>query len=156
MEIIVEDTDIIIDLYNTGLVSICQDNGYTFHTSRFVLEVLDRDEHAEVVKVLMERGVLVIDDFKGQDLVQLLQTVYECQDKDCLSTSDYSVLMLAERHNCELLTTSKKLKLYAEQRGIVVNDLSGIKERLLKHYSDNQNVCLPVSPSPNVHTIMYQ
>ena len=73
MKFIVEDTNIIIDLFNTGLLSFCKDLKLEFHTTRYVVaEILDSSQSAVLI-VMINNGQLLVDDFVGEEYEQLIK-----------------------------------------------------------------------------------
>lgn len=123
MRIIIEDTNIIIDLINTGLYHFCAELNIEFHTTRYVVgEIIDPEQELLVVDMINKKE-LHIDDFESDDLSELYELIIECSGKNNLSEADCSMLVLAKRLGCQLLTTDQKLKRKAEEEGIQVNGL---------------------------------
>lgn len=134
MKIIVEDTNIIIDLFKTGLISFCHELKLEFHTTRYVVaEILESTQSAVLIRMI-NNGQLLIDDFVGEEYERLLKFIDECNGVNNLSEADCSVLLLAKRHECRLLTSDQKLKRKAEEHGIKVNGLLWLTDLLVEEH----------------------
>ena len=134
MKIIVEDTNIIIDLFTTGLLSFCHELKLEFHTTRYVVaEILESRQSAVLIRMI-NNGQLLIDDFVGEEYERLLKFIDECNGVNNLSEADCSVLLLAKRHECRLLTSDQKLKRKAEEHGIKVNGLLWLTDLLVEEH----------------------
>ena len=107
MKIIVEDTNIIIDLFKTGLLSFCMELKLEFHTTRYVVaEILESSQSAVLIGMI-NNGQLLIDDFVGEEYERLIKYIDECNGENNLSEADCSVLLLAKRLGCRLLTSDQ-------------------------------------------------
>ena len=134
MKFIVEDTNIIIDLFKTGLLSFCMELKLEFHTTRYVVaEILESSQSAVLIGMI-NNGQLLIDDFVGEEYERLLKFIDECNGVNNLSEADCSVLLLAKRHECRLLTSDQKLKRKAEEHGIKVNGLLWLTDLLVEEH----------------------
>ena len=76
----------------------------------------------------------MIDDFVGEEYERLLKFIDECNGVNNLSEADCSVLLLAKRHECRLLTSDQKLKRKAEEHGIKVNGLLWLTDLLVEEH----------------------
>ena len=134
MKFIVEDTNIIIDLFKTGLFSFCKYLELEFHTTRYVVvEILESSQSAVLIGMI-NNGQLLIDDFVGEEYEQLIKYFDECNGENNLSEADCSVLLLAKRLECRLLTSDQKLKRKAEEHGIKVNGLLWLTDLLVEEH----------------------
>ena len=134
MKIIVEDTNIIIDLFTTGLLSFCHELKLEFHTTRYVVAEILESRQSAVLIGMINNGQLLIDDFVGEEYERLLKFIDECNGVNNLSEADCSVLLLAKRHECRLLTSDQKLKRKAEEHGIKVNGLLWLTDLLVEEH----------------------
>lgn len=134
MKFIVEDTNIIIDLFKTGLFSFCKYLELEFHTTRYVVaEILESSQSAVLIGMI-NNGQLLIDNFVGEEYEQLIKYIDECNGENNLSEADCSVLLLAKRLECRLLTSDQKLKRKAEEHGIKVNGLLWLTDLLVEEH----------------------
>lgn len=134
MKIIVEDTNIIIDLFTTGLLSFCHELKLEFHTTRYVVAEILESRQSAVLIGMINNGQLLIDDFFGEEYERLIKFIDECNGVNNLSEADCSVLLLAKRHECRLLTSDQKLKRRAEEHGIKVNGLLWLTDMLVEEH----------------------
>ena len=134
MKIIVEDTNIIIDLFTTGLLSFCHELKLEFHTTRYVVAEILESRQSAVLIGMINNGQLLIDDFFGEEYERLIKFIDECNGVNNLSEADCSVLLLAKRHECRLLTSDQKLKRKAEEHGIKVNGLLWLTDLLVEEH----------------------
>lgn len=132
MEFIVEDTNILIDLFNAGLIKHCQRMDYSFHTTDLVIrEITDPGQKATILGYIRNE-VLKVVKFEGDDFVKLIETVESFEGKNNLTDTDCSVMLLAERLHCRLLTADKKLINQARQRGLQVNGFLWLTDRMVE------------------------
>lgn len=132
MKIIVEDTNIIIDLFTTGLLSFCHELKLEFHTTRYVVAEILESRQSAVLIGMINNGQLLIDDFVGEEYERLIKFIDECNGVNNLSEADCSVLLLAKRHECRLLTSDQKLKRTAMEHNIEVNGLLWLTDMLVE------------------------
>lgn len=123
MHIIIEDTNIIIDLLNTGLYDFCDELGIEFHSTPFVVREIREPGQRSKLMDIIKSGKLHLDRFENEDLERLKEFIYECRGENNLTEADCSVLLLAMRLGCRLLTSDQKLKRKAEKYEIQVNGL---------------------------------
>ena len=134
MKIIVEDTNIIIDLFKTGLLSFCMELKLEFHTTRYVVaEILESSQSAVLIGMI-NNGQLLIGDFVGEEYERLIKYIDECNGENNLSEADCSVLLLAKRLGCRLLTSDQKLKRKAKEHGVEVNGFLWLTDLLVKEH----------------------
>ena len=134
MKLIVEDTNIIIDLFKTGLLSFCMELKLEFHTTRYVVaEILESSQSAVLIGMI-NNGQLLIDDFVGEEYERLIKYIDECNGENNLSEADCSVLLLAKRLGCRLLTSDQKLKRKAKEHGVEVNGFLWLTDLLVKEH----------------------
>lgn len=121
MEIIVKDTNILIDLFHTGMYVKIAMMKLRFHTSLYVAAEIMRTNQRNLLENMNASGDLMIDEFQDDDLLELLLFFMDNNGKNNLSEADCSVIFLAWRLNCRLLTRDQKLKRVAKSHGKEVN-----------------------------------
>lgn len=132
MVVIVEDTNILIDLFNTGLIQFCQHMGMEFHTTNYVVsEIKDPEQKALIIGYIIN-GMLIMDSFSGDEYVLLTETIHDFEGKNNLSDADCSVMLLAERFHCRLLTADQKLAHQARMRGLEVNGFLWLTDKMVE------------------------
>ena len=132
MVTVVKDTNIIIDLIKTGLVCFSSKLGIEWHTTRHVIKEIDDEEQLEIIRSLINDGILVVDSFEEKDFELLVETTMKYGKLTNMTETDCSVMLLAERHSCRLLTSDQKLKRQAEARGVQVNGLLWIVDTIVE------------------------
>ena len=129
---IVEDTNIMTDLFNTGLIKYYQHLNMEFHTTVYVYKEIGDPRQKEIITGLIMNGLLTIDSFEGEDFDILTNTIKEAEGKNNLSEADWSVLLLAERLHCRLLTSDRKLVHQARLRGVEANGFLWLTEQMVE------------------------
>ena len=132
MKIIVEDTNIIIDLFNTGLLQFCKKMDIEFHTTDLVIKEIKMPEQRNTVKGLVINKELNMDVFTIDEMLQLANLKEECRGKNNLTTADCSVVLLAERLGCRLLTADQKLVHFAQSRGLETSGLLWLTDKMVE------------------------
>lgn len=133
MDIVVKDTNIIIDLIKTGLLHFCAFLDIEWHTTLHVIYEIEDEEQRKTILSCMEDGILKVDVFEGKDLDLLLDTSQDYGKKTNLSETDCSVMLLAEQYGCRLLTSDQKLRRQAEARGVEVNGLLWVIDTIVEN-----------------------
>ncbi|MDD6783640.1 MAG: hypothetical protein PUD79_03670 [Prevotellaceae bacterium] len=132
MKIIVEDTNIIIDLFNTGLLQFCKKMDIEFHTTEFVIKEIKRPEQRSTLKGLISNEELKMVVFNIEEMLQLANLEEECRSTNNLSTADCSVVLLAERLGCRLLTADQKLVHFAQSRGLGTSGFLWLTDKMVE------------------------
>ena len=132
MDIVVKDTNIIIDLINIGLSRFFRLLPIECHTTRQVIQEISDEEQLKKVALFIEDGTLIVDSFREQDLDLLIDTTMEYGKITNLTEADCSVMLLAERYGCCLLTSDQKLRKQAKERGLQVNGLLWIVDIIVE------------------------
>ena len=131
MEIVINDTNILIDLYNSKLLQYCKLLNFDFRTIDFVIHEIKIDEQLEAIQKMIDEGMLKVYSLDGQ----MMQTVYEktilYQDQCNVSITDISVMVYAKVNNCRLLTGDKTLRTTAENENIIVSGILYIIDMLM-------------------------
>lgn len=131
MEIVINDTNILIDLYNSKLLQYCKLLNFDFRTIDFVIHEIEIDEQLEAIQKMIDEGMLKVYSLDGQ----MMQTVYKkkilYQDKCNVSITDISVMVYAKVNNCRLLTGDKTLRTTAENENIIVSGILYIIDMLM-------------------------
>lgn len=132
MEVIVEDTNIIIDLVNTGLSAYVDELDITFiTTSLAVCEVKDPQQKANVDR-LKEEGLLTTVEIEDEDYIDVILTHRAYSSHCSLSQADISLMLLAEKRRCRLLTSDQQLRRQAQRRGVTVNGFLWLTDLLVQ------------------------
>lgn len=149
MELIVDDTNILIDLANIGLAPFCRDMDLTFLTTDFVIHELRDSRQFEIIRPLIEEGKLVEKHFEGKDVIELTMLYQECHRTSNLTPADCSVMLLAQKERCRLLTNDQKLLRIARSRGITTNGLLWLTDLMV-----NDGVVLPMTMANSLQELL--
>ena len=132
MDIVVKDANIIIDLLNIGLSQYCSQMEVEFHITQHVFrEIRDATQQQQMIRMILE-GELKVDEFSGEEYENFLEMVESFDGVNNLSDADCSVIILAQRYSCRLLTSDRKLKRQAENYGLKVNGLLWIVDAIVE------------------------
>lgn len=132
MEIVIEDTNILIDLVNTGLSEYVAGLDITFITTSLVVcEVKDPQQKVQVCR-LLEEGLLTSVEIEGADYLDVILTHNDYSSHCNLSQADISLMLLAEKQKCRLLTSDQQLRRHAQQRGVTVNGFLWLTDLLVQ------------------------
>lgn len=124
MEIVVYDTNIIIDLYNIGLLSRVTACGWKIHTTRLVMNELQHPNREQVIEILPSLFIQEYD--KIEDYSHLNDYINDIENKGNISMTDGSVLKLAQELSATLCTSDMKLRTVAMNRNIDVKGTFGL------------------------------
>ncbi len=156
MEIIVNDTNIFIDLYSIGLLRALCELPYDVRTVDFVINEIKDPGQSESLSALATEGKIKVEKFSIEELSEIIEEYSKVPGN--LSFPDCSVCYYARKHSATLLTGDRQLRKYAEgnnvsvrgvlfifdelvDKGIIVADIAAQKLRDLS----NVNLRLPNS-----------
>lgn len=123
MEIVVNDTNILIDLFNAGLLPYCKKLNIEFRTLDVVInEIKDTKQHTAVQGIINE-GTLAVYSLSGEQVGAVSQKVAEYYGVCNLSVADISVMVYAIDNDCRLLTGDKQLKNKAASENVKVSGI---------------------------------
>lgn len=156
MQIIVNDTNILIDLHSIGLLQALCDLPYDVRTVDFVVNEINDPAQSESIAALVAEGKIKVERFEPEELAEIIEE--HSMVPGNLSVPDCSVCYYAKKHSAILLTGDRQLRKYAERnnvsvrgvlfifdefiaKGIIVGEVAARKLRELT----NVNVRLPKS-----------
>ncbi len=123
MEILISDTNILIDLSDANLLESCKLMDISFQTVDFVINEITNKTQLSSITQLIKTGFLKVNSFSQQEMLKLYNYYTEIVDTSNLSLTDCAVLLCAKTSKNRLLTGDKALRNKAIQEGI---DVSGI------------------------------
>lgn len=132
MEIVVNDTNILIDLYNAGLLPHCKGLGLDFRTLDVVMNEIEIKEQLEAVEQLVCEGTLKVYSLSSSQVERVFQMVGEYEGNCNLSPEDISVMVYAKDNKCRLLTGDKTLRAKAIIENIQVSGVLYLTDLLIK------------------------
>jgi rRNA-processing protein FCF1 len=132
MEIVINDTNIFLDLYDIGLLDDFFQLPIRVHTVDFVINEITRPEQQKVIQLLIDRGILVVKDYPSTSIPNLYQFNQECGGN--LTLTDSTVIYYAQSlAGCRILTGDRQLRNRAEERGIMVSGILYVFDQLVEH-----------------------
>lgn len=131
MKILVNDTNIFIDLHSVGLLEEMCRLPYEIHTVDFVVaEIADADQR-RIFDELVAQGGIFIDGFTADEVIEIVEEHSSVAGN--LSIPDCSVCYFARKHNVPMLTGDRRLRRYAEEQSIEVHGILFIFDELVRH-----------------------
>ena len=131
MKILVNDTNIFIDLHSVGLLEEMCRLPYEIHTVDFVVaEIADADQR-RIFDELVAQGGIFIDGFTADEVIEIVEDHSSVSGN--LSIPDCSVCYFARKHNVPMLTGDRRLRRYAEEQSIEVHGILFIFDELVRH-----------------------
>lgn len=131
MKILVNDTNIFIDLHSVGLLEEMCRLPYEIHTVDFVVaEIADADQR-RIFDELVVRGEILVDGFTAEEVIEIVEEHSSVSGN--LSIPDCSVCYFARKHNLPMLTGDRRLRRYAEEQSIEVHGILFIFDELVRH-----------------------
>lgn len=131
MKILVNDTNIFIDLHSVGLLEEMCRLPYEIHTVDIVVaEIADADQR-RIFDELVAQGGIFIDGFTADEVIEIVEEHSSVSGN--LSIPDCSVCYFARKHNVPMLTGDRRLRRYAEEQSIEVHGILFIFDELVRH-----------------------
>lgn len=131
MKILVNDTNIFIDLHSVGLLKEMCRLPYEIHTVDLVVaEIADADQR-RIFDELVARGEISVDGFTADEVIEIVEEHSSVSGN--LSIPDCSVCYFARKHNVPMLTGDRRLRRYAEEQSIEVHGILFIFDELVRH-----------------------
>lgn len=141
MEIVVNDTNILIDLFNAGLLSYCKQLDIEFRTLDVVINEIKVAEQFEAIQKIIEDGTLKVYSLSGKQIAEVFEKVAEYQGVCNLSAEDISVMVYVLDNKFRLLTGDKTLRTKASLENIKVSGvLYLIDEMINDSIVDNKDM----------------
>lgn len=129
MEIIVNDTNIFIDLQSIGLLRALCDLPYDVRTVDFVVNEIKDQEQADSLATLIGEGKIKVESFNIEELAEIIEEHTTVSGN--LSVPDCSVCYYARKHSATLLTGDRQLRRYAESNNVTVRGVLFIFDELV-------------------------
>lgn len=128
MEIIVNDTNIFIDLHSIGLLRALCDLPYDVRTVDFVVNEIKDPTQLEYLTALVTEGKIKVETFNIEELAEIIAEHSIVPGN--LSIPDCSVCYYARKHSATLLTGDRQLRKYAENNNVAVRGVLFIFDEL--------------------------
>ena len=131
-KIVVNDTNVFIDLYEVGLLEEFFSLPWEVHTTDFVMLELQREGQHETVATYKADRRLVVPVFEAEELLEIATMYQEYMNRTNLSLTDCSVWYYAKTNNYILLTGDRKLRTASVFDGVEVHGVIYIFDTLVE------------------------
>lgn len=121
MEIIVNDTNIFIDMFDIGLLESMCELPCKIHTVDFVAAELTDSNQRMAFDRLVGIGKITVNKFSAQEVMEI--ALDHSFASGNLSIPDCAVCYYAKKHNVPMLTGDRRLRRHAEQQSIEVHGI---------------------------------
>ena len=145
MEIVINDTNILIDLFNAGLLGYCKQLNIEFRTLDLIIEEITSEEQKNAINQLIADGTLLVCTLSGEQIATVYEKIKLYNGICNLSPVDISVMVYAIDNKCRLLTGDKTLRDKAILENITVSGILYLTDLL----STNRIV----SPADMIHAL---
>lgn len=131
-KIVVNDTNVFIDLLDVGLLDKFFLLPWEIHTTDFVMWELLREGQHEVVEAYKHAGKLNVAEFDFEELLAINNLHKRFKLNTNVSLTDCSVWYYAKQNDYTLLTGDRKLRNSAVNEGVEVRGIIHIFDELVK------------------------
>lgn len=124
MEIVVNDSNILIDMHTAGLLELARRSSISFHTVDFVINELHASPYKrQLIDDMIADGSLYVSTTDEQEMAEVTASYAAYSKCSNLSLVDCAVMAYAKKHHYRLLTGDRKLKHHAVDEGIMVSGM---------------------------------
>lgn len=131
-KIVVNDTNVFIDLYEVGLLEEFFTLPWEVHTTDFVMLELQREGQHETVAKYKDGKRLVVPVLEAEEMLEIGYLYQQNQNRTNLSLTDCSVLFYAMINNYILLTGDRKLRKASVFDGVEVHGVIYVFDQLVE------------------------
>ena len=121
MEIVINDTNIFIDLYSIDLIDDFFKLPISVHTVDFVINELTESKQLKEISKFIANGKLNVRSFSSKELTKILMLKNEAGGN--VSFTDCSVWYYAKAYNYTLLTGDRQLREKASKSNVTVKGI---------------------------------
>lgn len=139
-DIVVNDTNIFIDLYSVDLLESIFKLPYKFHTTDFVLSEITDTKQYHCIEYFVSKGDLFLKSFNEEE-VYSIASFYNEQTNN-MTMTDCSVCVYAKDNGYRLLTGDNNTRKVAEKNNIKVNGILFLFEEMLREGIISYNVAI--------------
>lgn len=133
MEIVVNDTNVLIDLYEADLLKFCSQLQLEFHTLDVIVEEVTETSQREAVDSLVKEGTLKVHSLSGLLMLSVMEKVEEYRGACNLSPEDISVMLYAKENDFRLLTGDKTLRAKAILENVKVSGVLYLTDMMVEN-----------------------
>ena len=131
-KIVVNDTNVFIDLYEVGLLEEFFSLPWEVHTTDFVMLELQREGQHETVAKYKADKRLVVPVFEAKEMLEIGNLFQQYVNRTNLSLTDCSVWYYAKVNNYILLTGDRKLRTTSVLDGVEVHGVIYVFDALME------------------------
>ena len=131
-KIVVNDTNVFIDLYEVGLLEEFFSLPWEVHTTEFVMLELQREGQHETVARYKADKRLVVPVFEAKEMLEIGNLFQQYVNRTNLSLTDCSVWWYAKVNNYILLTGDRKLRTVSDYDGVDVHGIIYVFDALVE------------------------
>lgn len=130
--IVVNDTNVFIDLLDIGLLEHFFQLSWEVHTTDFVMFELNRENQRDVVESYQANKLLHVVAFEMDELCEIRGLQKVCDNKTNVSLTDCSVWYYAKCKGYMLLTGDRKLRTSSMKDGVEVRGILYVFDKLVE------------------------
>lgn len=137
MEIVVNDTNIFIDLHSIGLLEQFFELPIKVHTVDFIVNELINSEQSKAIRQFIDNGKLIVRSFEAAELLEIIKLQNNAGGN--VSIPDCAVWYYAKKYNFTLLTGDGQLRKKAIESNVSVKGIIYIFDQLVECNIISQN-----------------
>ena len=115
-DIVVYDTNILIDILDMEILEVCEKLGLHIHTTSLVCDEIEDEQQWAKIAEHLNISIFAYDDLEQYSNLQIF--ISQFQHKSNLSMPDFSVLKLAKELSVPLYTSDRRLRNISIQTGV--------------------------------------
>lgn len=131
--IVVSDTNILIDLIETGVLDQFFLLPVKVHTTDIVISEVKIPEQKAQLRTLIQTRCLIVKPFSSEEMTRLITFVNSRRKKSNLRIADFSVWQYAAENSYVLLTGDGNLRRLAAEDGVEVHGTIYIFDKMVEH-----------------------
>ena len=131
-QIVVNDTNIFIDLHDVGLLDEFFRLPWEVHTTDFVILELQHEKQKSAVTRFKDEGLLHVVEFEFEEIVEINRQKQQYSNKTNVSLTDCSVWYYAKQNGCILLSGDRKLRNSVMSDGVDVKGILYVFDMLVE------------------------
>lgn len=138
MKILVNDTNIFLDLQSIGLLDKIFELPSEIHTVDFVVAEIITPRYADEIAEFINEGKLVVRAFTPSEILEIVTE--QANAPGNLSITDCSICYYAKSGAYTLITGDRQLRKYAEAQNIEVHGILFILDKMIEYNVINKRV----------------
>lgn len=132
-KIVVNDTNIFIDLIDIGLLDYFIKLPWEFYTTKMVLSELKKKEQHVSIEELVKTFKIKVSEMNGNEVMEIVKLYHKNRETTNVSMTDCSVWFYAKSNHYTLLTGDMKLRKSATKDGVDVHGLLYVFGKMVEH-----------------------